>query len=57
MSCYRERETAGVGVAREVSCGFVAGVKQAMAAAKTTANPISIRIFFFIDDFDLRECF
>src|SRR4030095_15685850 len=48
MSCYREREAAGVGVTREVSCGFGAGVKQAMAAAKTTANPISIRMFFFI---------
>jgi hypothetical protein len=54
MSCYREREAAGVGVVREVSCGFDAGVKQATAAAKTTANPISIRRSFFIDDFDLR---
>jgi hypothetical protein len=51
MSCYRQREV-GVGVAREVSCGFGAGVKQAMPAAKTTANPISIRMFFFI--YDLR---
>jgi hypothetical protein len=56
-SCYREREVAGVGVAGEVSCGFGAGVKQAMAAAKTTANPVSIRIVVFIDNFDLRQCF
>jgi hypothetical protein len=55
MSCYRERGAAGVGVAREVSCGFGAGVKQAMAAAKITANPVSIRMVFFIDDFDLRQ--
>jgi hypothetical protein len=48
MSYQRERGAAGVGVAREVSCCFGAGVKQAMAAAKTTANPTSIRMVFFM---------
>jgi hypothetical protein len=57
MSCYREREGAGVGVAREVCCGFGAGVKQATAAAKTTTNPISIRMSFFIDDFRFTTMF
>jgi hypothetical protein len=47
MSYQRERWAAGVGVAAGVSC-FVPGVKQAIAAAKRTANPTIIRMVFFI---------